>query len=70
MDVRGKKIWIGSPTDVRQGKEAEEALKRVNDSKYWDDTYGIIKVDDERWKKAQQYELQTWQIASSSATRS
>jgi len=68
MDVKGKKIWIGSPTDVRQGAEAEEALKNVNDAKYWNDEYGILEVDEERWKLAQQYELQTWQIAPQATT--
>lgn len=54
------KIWIGSPTDVRYQKDAEAALIKINDSKYWDDENGIITVDHDRWKKAQQFESAGW----------
>jgi len=54
------KIWVGSPTDVRKGHEAEKALQDVNDSKYWNQFNGIVKVDDERWERAQKYELEGW----------
>jgi len=53
-------IWIGSPVDVRRGQDATDALRAESDAKYWNDTNGIVKVDDERWKKAQAYELATW----------
>jgi len=54
------KIWIGSPSDVRQGEEALKALAKQNDSKFWDDEKGIIKVDAERWKAAQKFEFDGW----------
>lgn len=54
------KIWIGSPTDVRYKKDATAALATTNDSKYWDDENGIITVDHDRWKKAQQFESTGW----------
>jgi SAM-dependent methyltransferase len=54
------KIWIGSPSDVRTGEAAENALKEQNDSQYWIEGMGITKVDDERWRQAQQFELATW----------
>lgn len=53
-------IWIGSSVDVRHGQDAIKALKSENDAKYWDNTTGIIKIDEGRWKKAQEYELDTW----------
>jgi SAM-dependent methyltransferase len=63
------KIWVGSASDVREGKAAEEALARQNDAKYWDDQKGIVKVDDRRWQAAQEFEsdgwLRHWSTASS-----
>lgn len=55
-----KPIWIGSPVDVRRGQDALDALAAENDVKYWDDATGITQVDNERWQKAQEYELATW----------
>jgi len=54
-----RKIWIGSPTDLRADKQADEALAQTSDAKYWTED-GIIKVDKERWKKAQNFELEGW----------
>jgi SAM-dependent methyltransferase len=54
------KIWIGSPVDVRTGDEAVKALAITNDSEYWGDNYGIIKVTAERWRRAQNYEQAGW----------
>lgn len=54
------KIWIGSPVDVRYQKDAETALVKINDAKYWDDETGIVTVDHDRWKKAQQFESEGW----------
>lgn len=54
------KIWIGSPTDVRQGKAAGEALTQINDSQYWDDEQGIVKVSEARWQQAQKFESEGW----------
>lgn len=63
------KIWIGSPTDVREGKAAEEALSRTSDAEFWDEEKGIVKVDDRRWQAAQRFEsdgwLRHWRTASS-----
>lgn len=54
------KIWIGSPSDVRQGEQAGEALKGESDAEFWDDETGIIKVDHDRWKRAQNFESEGW----------
>jgi SAM-dependent methyltransferase len=54
------KVWIGSPTDVRTGQEAEDALKTESDKQYWVEGDGITKVDEQRWKRAQEFELATW----------
>jgi SAM-dependent methyltransferase len=53
-------IWVGSPTDVRQGDKAEEALAKQNDTKYWNEETGITEVDIDRWRAAQEYEAKTW----------
>lgn len=53
-------IWIGSQADIRHGSEANEILAHVNDSKYWDNETGIIKVDRDRWKLAQTFESDGW----------
>lgn len=53
-------IWIGSPTDVRTGDAAEQAIKDINDSQYWNDETGITKVSENRWKQAQQFEECGW----------
>lgn len=56
----GGPIWVGSPTDVRRGKPALTQLEQENDVKYWTDDDGIVKVDAERWLKAQCYEKSGW----------
>lgn len=56
------KIWIGSPADVRLEEQADEALARQNDAKFWNDETGIIKVDHDRWKEAQKFESDGWLI--------
>ena len=53
-------IWIGSPIDVRHAEAASAALKTENDTQYWSDEFGIIKIDSDRWLKAQEYERDTW----------
>jgi len=53
-------IWIGSPIDVRSGDTALEALAKDNDQHYWQEDVGIVQVDEQRWKQAQQYEADTW----------
>lgn len=54
------KIWIGSPLDVRQGANADEALANKSDAEFWDDETGITKVDHQRWKDAQKFESEGW----------
>jgi len=54
------KIWIGSASDIRQGKEAEEALTIQSDAKFWDEEKGVVKVDTERWQNAQKFEFDCW----------
>jgi SAM-dependent methyltransferase len=54
------KIWIGSPTDVRQGNAANAALEQVSDEEYWNEETGIIRVDEERWRQAQHFESEGW----------
>ena len=46
------KIWIGSPSDIRQGVEADEVLADQSDAKFWNDETGITKVDTARWLAA------------------
>ena len=52
--------WIGAPDDTRTGEEAAAAIANVNDSKYFDPAIGVVKVDEERWRKAQAFELAGW----------
>lgn len=59
MDL-SKPLWIGSTVDVRQGKDAEQALKDTSDAAFWSEEDGITKVTEERWEKAQQYERDCW----------
>lgn len=54
------KIWVGSPTDVRYGYDAKQALHNINDSKYWSNDVGITKVDKDRWLSAQKFESDGW----------
>jgi SAM-dependent methyltransferase len=53
-------LWIGSPSDVRSGDQAKDAIRTQNDAKYYDPTNGITKVDYERWVAAQKYEASGW----------
>jgi SAM-dependent methyltransferase len=54
------KIWIGSPIDILYDDKANEALKHINDNKYWHNDNGIIKVDNDRWQTAQKFESDGW----------
>lgn len=57
------KTWVGSPADVRTGDAAEQAINTINDNKFYTDPHtGIIKVDEARWKQAQQFEEAGWTI--------
>jgi SAM-dependent methyltransferase len=53
-------IHIKSATDVKYDDEALDRLSGENDSKYWNDEYGIIAVDEARWRAAQQFEKDGW----------
>lgn len=55
-----KPIWIGSQADIRYGDKASEALQIENDAQYWQEDRGIIRVDQARWERAQQYESEAW----------
>jgi SAM-dependent methyltransferase len=57
-----KPIYIKSSTDVKYDDDALEELKKSNDSKYWNDESGIIKVDESRWLAAQKFEIEGWTI--------
>lgn len=61
-------IHIKSATDIKYDNEALDRLSNENDSKYWDDEYGIIKVDENRWKDAQKFEKDGWFIHWSGMT--
>lgn len=61
-------IWVGSPHRICTGDEAAEALKNVNDSRYYDEVNGITQVDQERWQEAQQFEESGWIQCWSSMT--
>lgn len=52
-------FWIGSTTDIRTGQAAFNALATQNDKQYWTDS-GSIKVDEQRWQQAQQFEADCW----------
>lgn len=55
--------WVGSPERVCEGAEAEANIAQVNDGKYYTQPeLGIIKVDWDRWKAAQNFERQGWTV--------
>lgn len=53
-------IWVGSPTDVRCGQEALEALAKTNDACYAKSGNEVLMVPEERWRAAQHFEKTTW----------
>lgn len=54
------KIWVGSPSDVRYDSSAENALNIRNDKHYWTEEEGIVRVDESRWREAQEFERSGW----------
>lgn len=60
-------IWIGSAVDIKEGKQALDALNRRNDTQFIADG-AITKVTDERWKEAQKYERDTWMVYANTAS--
>jgi len=41
-----------------EGEPAQRLLNTCNDTKYWNQTYGISKVDPGRWREAQKQEIE------------
>jgi len=60
-------IWIGSTIDIKEGKQALDALDKRNDTQFIVDG-AITKVSHERWKEAQKYEYDTWMIYANTAS--
>jgi len=60
-------IWIGSAVDIKEGKQALDALNRRNDTQFIADG-AITKVTHERWKEAQKYERDTWMVYANTAS--
>jgi SAM-dependent methyltransferase len=52
-------IFVSSPTDVRKGDKALNALEQTNDTRFETDD-GVLKVDDDRYAIAQAYERYSW----------
>lgn len=52
--------WVGSPEEVLTGSKAALKLKQTNDSQYYTEELGVVKVDIHRWIQAQQYECRGW----------
>lgn len=53
-------IHIKSAVNVKYDSEALKELSKCNDKKYWDEKFGIIKVDNERWEESQKFEIEGW----------
>lgn len=57
------KTFITQDIQIISGETAEKLIKEKNDAKFFSDKKGIIKVDKNRWKEAQNYERNTWCIS-------
>ena len=55
------KIFVASPVEVYEGDAADARLRLTNDSQYAT-ARGILRVDQARWRQAQQYERDTWLV--------
>lgn len=53
-------LWIGGPDDVRRGDSALDAIRVENDAHYFSDELGSVKVTQQRWRRAQEYEANGW----------
>lgn len=53
-------VWIGAPNCVHTGQSARLLLEKDNDYRFHSSEFGIIKINRNRWIKAQQYELNGW----------
>jgi SAM-dependent methyltransferase len=54
-----EKIFVDKDIKIFRGEEASKLLSGKNDSKFLEDG-DVKKVDDDRWKEAQDYERNTW----------
>jgi len=53
------KKFVDAQAKVSFGKEAEKLLAEANDFQFFEET-GIVRVDSDRWKIAQEYESSGW----------
>lgn len=52
-------IFVASPTEIYRGDDARERLVDTNDLRFAEND-SILKVDSERWERAQEYERASW----------
>jgi SAM-dependent methyltransferase len=60
-------LFVDENLHAYLGEEAEERLRTMNDATYLEGAKGIVKVSQERWRLAQQYERKTWMESSAHA---
>jgi SAM-dependent methyltransferase len=53
-------IFVASPTEVYYDEDAKNRLQHTNDTRFYDPRVGITRVDEDRWRQAQEYEFRTW----------
>ena len=54
------KIFISKDIEIIDGERADYLIRDKNEIENFKDSIGIVKVDENRWKEAQQYERKTW----------
>jgi len=55
-----QKIFIDEKHRILTGEQAEEALRRRNDASFLNPDKGVMRVSNERWKAAQEFERNYW----------
>ncbi len=55
-----KKIFIDSDVNILTGEDAERALHKENDAKYFNEREGVSRVEKDRWRTAQKAEKKHW----------
>jgi hypothetical protein len=59
-DVTPAPVFISEQREIFTADAASERLRTKNDSRYLDDSRGVVRVDRARWEEAQRYERLTW----------
>ena len=55
-------LYVESDRKVWQGEEARKRLAQNNDLRWLQEKRGVLRVDKERWLKAQEFEQKTWLV--------